>query len=477
MTSVKRAILLSVLVSAIGSVPFMVAGTIQLGDLEIRRRPVSVLERSFYAYTPATMQWLDSLTISSVRAGYSYLTLSEPFQPESGDGFSGFTIGAQSYYKLSSTSTVWGSASYKSTQTRDVSRSNAIDYDLLAPYVLGDTVGGSITSQRYSFSGGWSLLYGRWSLGVDASYRAEVAYRSHDPRVHDIVSDLTLRASVGRRLTDRIVAGVGLGFRTYNQVSEVEFVNPMNDIQTYPFTGLGTYYNRFAGNSNKSAAHSLTAFSAVAQLISLTPTGPRIAARYTRSHAALRLRGYNNITLAFTDTDLLEFQAALGFALSPRWLVLPAVSGVYRSRSGVEQLFGSAIGSGYEKIGERPNYSSAATVVRASIPIQYSRGYTSLTFSPAFTRLSYSQSLREPQRKVEASLSVPSLNVTASTVRGNWLFRGDIEGCMFSRCKGVTVGVDLLRHLRLGALGVRLEYSRLTLHTLRNFNSSIYYQF
>ncbi|MDE6801846.1 MAG: hypothetical protein K2J06_03675, partial [Muribaculaceae bacterium] len=246
-------ILVRCLVAAAGGLMSSSAATLRLEQLEIRQRPTTVLNQSFFKASPATMQWLDSITISSVSAQYESFSLSNPIMQEDGTGHSGWKVDARSYYRLSDKSALWGSASYSSYVTHDVRWSNAIDYQLLTPYVLGDSVGGNMQSQRYMFSGGWSRLYGRYAVGVEAVYRAEIAYRSRDPRVHDIVSDLNVRAAAAWKATDCYSVGAGLGVRTYKQISDVEFVNLMNDIQTYPLTGLGSYYHRFVGNNNRSA--------------------------------------------------------------------------------------------------------------------------------------------------------------------------------------------------------------------------------
>ncbi|MDE5607640.1 MAG: hypothetical protein K2I64_01755 [Muribaculaceae bacterium] len=423
------------------------------------------------------MQWFDSVTISSVRAGYSRLSLSQPILSENGTGRSGFTLDAESYYKLSDRSTVWGTASYSTMRSVDAKWSNSIDYELLAPYVLGDSVGGNIQRQKYSFSGGWCRKYSLWTFGVDASYRAEVAYRAHDPRIHDIVSDLSIRTSVARRPSDRFLLGVGVGIRTYHQVSNVEFVNPMNDIQTYPLTGLGTFYRRFTGNNNKSAAHSLFSFSGTVQLLSTGSEGPKVAAHFIHSRVSMQLRSYNNITLGQTNTDIVNLQAAWGIGLTERWSIVPAVFVSHRMRSGIEMLFGSALGSAYEKIGERPNYSSRATVLRALLPLQYVMGEGTLAFSLAYTYLRSAQSLKDPALRSEASHSLPSLCVVASKVCGRWLIRGEAEGYFASRCNGLTVGAALERYVGAGTLGLRLSYTRLSLHALQSVNSYIYFIF
>ena len=107
-----------------------------------------------------------------------------------GDGHSLFNVFAGSYTRLSPVSVVWGTASFTTGRYNSIRWSDCIDYLRIAPYVLGDEAGGNLSTRRYTFSGGYSRRYGSWTVGADAAYRAEIAYRNHDPRIKTIVSDL-----------------------------------------------------------------------------------------------------------------------------------------------------------------------------------------------------------------------------------------------------------------------------------------------
>ena len=90
-----------------------------------------------------------------------YSHASAPLLLEKGDGHSAIEAKTTAYIRLSNHTTVWGKASYTTKRTNNIRWNSTSDYDLLAPYVLADTVGGNTLGERYMFSGGYSTSIGR----------------------------------------------------------------------------------------------------------------------------------------------------------------------------------------------------------------------------------------------------------------------------------------------------------------------------
>ncbi|MCD8317749.1 MAG: hypothetical protein LUC45_02320 [Paraprevotella sp.] len=99
-------------------------------------------------------------------------------------------IEADSYLRLSPSTTVWGEASYRNGKRRAVKWNSTADYLLLYPYVMADSVGGDLTCEQYTFDGGWAWQNGRFAIGAEVSFRAEHEYRTIDPRPRSIVTEL-----------------------------------------------------------------------------------------------------------------------------------------------------------------------------------------------------------------------------------------------------------------------------------------------
>ncbi|MDE6378223.1 MAG: hypothetical protein K2K72_05705, partial [Duncaniella sp.] len=99
-------------------------------------------------------------TVSRSEAGVAMLcgAQSRPVEVELGDGYRDFSIGAESYTRLGKESVVWGNAAFTTGVTRNVRWADCIDYERVAPYVLGDNVGGDLSRREYTFKGGYAVI-------------------------------------------------------------------------------------------------------------------------------------------------------------------------------------------------------------------------------------------------------------------------------------------------------------------------------
>ncbi|MDE6395631.1 MAG: hypothetical protein K2K77_09830, partial [Duncaniella sp.] len=275
-------------------------------DISVLREtglPLWQIRDAVCASGPATMERFDSLSLSTIGLTVRYDRQSEAVMQQLGRGGHDFTVGACSYTRLSPSSCVWGSAGFRTGVTRDVRWTDCIDYLRVAPYVLGDAVGGDMSSREYTFSGGYAKEFGRWSVGAEAAYRAEIAYRDRDPRIKTVVSDLTVGLGTSYAVSRRYVLGLDAAIDIYRQNCDLDFYNPVNDINTYPLTGLGTYYKRFTGNTNKNSGYQSDGYSAGLQLVSADGYGINSSVDISHSRMEQRLRNYNNLTLGMTDID------------------------------------------------------------------------------------------------------------------------------------------------------------------------------
>ena len=187
------------------------------------------------------------MPFSQLALGFDWQHQSTAFIPEKGDGYTLPYLEVNTYHHLGQRSTVWGEASYMTGKQHGVKWNSTSDYDLLQPYILADTLGGDTRRERYTISGGYAMAINRWSLGAEMLVRAEQEYRSRDPRMRGIVTDLTLRIGGGYDFK-RYRIGAAIEGNIYKQTNSVAFYREEGVIPEYQMTGLGTEYSRFSGD-------------------------------------------------------------------------------------------------------------------------------------------------------------------------------------------------------------------------------------
>lgn len=186
-------------------------------------------------------------SFSQLALGIDLQHQSTAFIPEKGKGFTLPYIKVNTYHHLNGSSTVWGEASYTTGKQHDIKWNSTSDYDLLQPYILADTAGGSTRRERYTISGGYAARINRLALGGEMLVRAEQEYRGRDPRMRGIVTDLTLRIGSGYDFM-RYRVGATIEANIYKQTNSVAFYREEGVIPEFQMTGLGTEYSRFSGD-------------------------------------------------------------------------------------------------------------------------------------------------------------------------------------------------------------------------------------
>ncbi len=97
----------------------------------------------------------------------------------------------------------WGAASYTYRATEGIRFNETTDYQLLAPYVMGDTAyTARLHQDLYTFGAGTVHRLGNWLLSLKADYRATFAYRTQDPRPRNLATLLEGQLGVGYQFAD-----------------------------------------------------------------------------------------------------------------------------------------------------------------------------------------------------------------------------------------------------------------------------------
>ncbi|MCC8036740.1 MAG: hypothetical protein LIP02_01175 [Bacteroidales bacterium] len=358
---------------------------------------------------------------NTVSANYIFDAQDQPIMVENGDGFNGMSLEARSQLRLDSRSMTWGHASFTTGQKRNIRWCEAVDYDILGPYVLGDSVGGDMSMREYRFGGGYARQEGRWAWGAEVNYRASVDYRDRDPRAKINVSDLDITLGGNVALPVGWIGASG-GLRVYNQVSDIDFYNPINNIRLYALTGLGTIYSRFSGNSNENTGYSGLGGQA---LLTFTPRGNGFSAQVGYNYLRIKqiLRDFNNLTLCRTSTHTIG-----GIIKSPKILEGQSVSvdqvevgATWRRRIGTENIYGSSLGTSYNLIADRTPYYADDLSLHITLPLPSYHQTRSGDASPAPHSIAFQWSLSgrytsrdehhsAPQRQLKSDRLTMGLN-------------------------------------------------------------------
>lgn len=399
-----------------------------LPEIQRLALPVEKQRTGAYSDNPAQMFYRDSITLSSATASADILRLQKPVMEQLGTGHTLAGLGAESYTRLNTASVVWGTAAFRTGSYRNLRWTDCIDYDRVAPYVLGDEAGGNLSTRRYTFSGGYARNYsGVWTFGADAAYRAEIAYRNRDPRVKTIVSDLDLRIGAAR-VFDTGVIGFSAALNIYNQNCDLDFYNPINDINTYTLTGMGTFYRRFMGNTNKNSGYQSLGYTLSAQWLPAAGDGLSASVSFNSYRMEQMLRNFNNLTLGYTDNATLAANVAWRMNLTPSVVFRPVARGYYRKRTGTENLFGTAAGSSYDKIGDRKPYTHNVAQASVELPVQIGLGTSYLTIAPSATYDYSIEKYTSPARRLCASRITPALMADFSVRGTRWLWNVRCHG-------------------------------------------------
>lgn len=205
------------------------------------------LQNNLY-YNPATMSDYSNFSFSDFNIGYE----SEKrniYRQQDGSGQNGLSIKVNSYKKQNKNRSIWGNASYQNLKLTSVKWNENLDYDRIAPYSIADSAGGDTKLERYQFSGGISQKIDRWTLGLEASYLAQLGSRNRDPRQKSTTSDLNINLGANYRFYKDFEVGVFGNLNKYTQNTSIKFVSDLGQALMYQMTGFGFSNYFFNGGS------------------------------------------------------------------------------------------------------------------------------------------------------------------------------------------------------------------------------------
>ncbi len=318
--------------------------------------PKSFLLDSIYN-NPAAKHFRDTLSSSQISLGGLINNNTQKPLLQTGTDKYSWGIHLNSYYVWSDDMKLWGAASFKSYEKASLAWNSNIDLDKIYPYVIADTVGGTLKGDVYNFKGGFSKAFGRYILGGQLSVGASVAYRKIDPRPLNKSIDLNATLSIGRIFAKKHLLALALKAERYSQNSSIQFMNELGEAKVYHLSGLGMHYVRFAGANNIAYYYGLGGELSI-DYSQIDALGWYAHAKYRTFSLEKTLPDRNNIAInGLKDGDI---ALSVGYNLQTEKLNLLGVRLNYKktNRIGEERIFGDPSGSVYPQIATSEMYGN-----------------------------------------------------------------------------------------------------------------------
>lgn len=374
---------------------------------------------------PALRQWMLPDSYSSLAAGYSLKHESEAIDIQRGYGSCFWGVEADSYIKHR-TSTLWGAAAYRNGRQRGLNWNETSDVDLVYPYFIADSIGGDMHAEIYSFSGGYADHTDRWAWGVTLGYNAGLYYRNIDPRPRNTTGRLDISIGGAVRIAaSPYRAGVSLSYRKYKQSCDIEFVNEMSDSRVWHLTGLGTHYERFAGNGY-THYYNGNRWGVSLDLFPQTRKGAVASLGYDAFSFDHILTSLNKLPLqSAADRRLMVMAGWLAPAEVCDWAVTASLR--MGKRIGTENIFGDPASGIYPQIGSLDLYTHSLTDAAINLLYQWHMPEgTLLSAAPSVVWSRSRETYADPHRHLQLGAVTPSVRLQAAHGFGR-LWRGRLS--------------------------------------------------
>ena len=319
--------------------------SIQQHVLEREQLKLHFIEPLFL--NPSLSNYRYSTSLSTISVKGSYDDQYQSILAQTGDGWKGYQINAQSYVRLSNNSSVWGNAYFKKGERQNVLWNENSDFDKVYPYVMADTIGGDMKSNTYYFNGGYAHKIKKWTFAGEFSYRALMEHRIVDPRPKNTIADLQGRFGVSYEIIPSYALGLSVEAHKYKQNSNIQYFNELGVSKTFHLQGLGTSYIRFDGTRN-SVNYQGNLFGAS---LNLMPIGKKCgwfgSLSYQKYYLDKILPSINDLSLNELNEDGLTVD--LGWMATPSSLSQWGVKGhfSFSERKGKEFVYGDASSNQY----------------------------------------------------------------------------------------------------------------------------------
>ncbi|MDD4971970.1 MAG: hypothetical protein PHT07_21295, partial [Paludibacter sp.] len=163
---------------------------------------------------------------------------------QEGTGTSVFKLHSESF-QVDSCYRFFGDAYYSNHQEFNIGWRDVEDYNLLNPYLVADSVGGTYKGESYFLSGGASMRVRNMEWAIRASYQGDVSYRQVDPRPRNTVSVIHINPGVTYQHGNWRYGLFGEYIR-YRQNVDIQVEKADRKIYFYLLQGFGIYNQQFS---------------------------------------------------------------------------------------------------------------------------------------------------------------------------------------------------------------------------------------
>ena len=255
------------------------------------------------------------------------------------------------------------------------------------------------------FSVGKGVVVGSYGdvINADLSYLDSKT----DPRPRNTTGRLDNAVGGAVRLgSSDYHAGVSGSFRKYKQSCDIEFVNELSDNSIWHLTGLGTHYERFAGNGY-SHYYNGNRYGVSANLFPSSRRGAVASVEFTSFSFDHILTGLNKLPLQSATDNRLALEA--GWLAPGRSHDLAGfISLGLGRRNGNENLFGDPTSGICPQIGSLRLYTHSLTSAGVSLLWQWHHpSGMLLAVNPRIDWNRSKESYADPRRELLLSLLTP----------------------------------------------------------------------
>jgi hypothetical protein len=270
-------------------------------------------------------------------------------------------VDIRSFVALNDRERLFGEAGYRNGRRDNVQWNENSDYNLIYPYVVGDSIGGWMNEEEYRFGGTYVRRLHRWRVGIGVHYRAMTAYRDKDPRPRNTVSDLQAGVSAALQPgADRHILALALRGRKYSQQTNIAFLADKGSSSVYQMIGMGMDYVRFAGAQTSTRHTGL----GIGGSIDWMPAnrqgrnnGLSASLKVDYLHLTKRLPNANYAPI----NEVKQTDIALETAWTQetmRWQRAVGLTAAYGKRTGIENIFGDPAAGVYPQLSSISQYTN-----------------------------------------------------------------------------------------------------------------------
>lgn len=214
-------------------------------DLFAARSPWQILNRTF-SYNPAAIFSVPILNLSNVETSYQFSRADKNLHLiQDGNGNNNFRLLSESFKKDANIH-YFGKAYFETNEQYNTQWNDVEDYQLLSPYLVGDSVGGTYKRETYYLSGGASISRKNFEWAVRAEYKGSVSYRQVDPRPRNTVSVFSINPGIVYRAGNWHF-GLAGNYLRYRQNVDIQVEKEDKKIFFYLMQGFGIYNRQFSG--------------------------------------------------------------------------------------------------------------------------------------------------------------------------------------------------------------------------------------